>query len=321
MPGYRIAAPVCRYRTPTRLDDGTLCQIASPVPQPVGACSDQVACWDMQQKLLAAARRVTPLLPSEMRGQFAALFSGENLAITAGVLTAWGASHLVGVGEAADVVLVIGGVLTLGWQAFGVGKDIGSFAYVAANAQTYADLDRAARHLARAVVTLGVGTFLALIMKFGSRFAKRGGFSAKAATEGGDALVPAAGESGPWWKASQFGEDFPGTSVPKGFLMETGGQQFRITINACEHMAEYAAKAPSAGQLTNPGVWSTSPGNRLAQVDFPLSSLAGALEQAAKKYGALPRQRFKLEQFGNWELGIDSQSTPWVVEHAVPKGR
>ncbi len=321
MPGHRIPAPVCRYHAPTRINDGTLCRIASPAPQPVGACSDQVACWDLQQKLLAAARRVTPLLPREMQGQFAALFSGENLAITAGVLTAWGASHLIGVGEAVDVVLVVGGAITLGWQAFGVGKDIGSFAYLAANAQTYADLDRAAGHLARAVAAIGVGAFIALIVKFGSRFARGGGLSAKNATEGGEALVPAAGESGPWWKARQFGENFAGTSVPKGFIMETGGQQFRVTINACEHMAEHAARVLTAGQLKNPGVWSTSPGNRLAQVDFPLSSLAGALEQAAKKYGALPRQRFKLEQFGNWELGIDSQTTPWVVEHAVPRGR
>ena len=321
MAGHHIAAPLCRYRAPTDINDGTLCRIESPAPGPVGACSDQVACWDLQQKLLGAARRVAPRLPREMRGQFAALFSGPNLAITAGVLTAWGASHLVGVGEAVDVVLIVGGAITLGWQAFAAGKDIGQFAYIAANARTSADLDDAAGHLARAVVTLGVAAFIGLIMKFGARFAKRGGFSAKTATEGGEALVPAAGESGPWWKASQFGEDFPGTSVPKGFVMETGGQQFRVTINACEHMAEYAARTPTAGQLKNPGVWSTSPGNRLAQVDFPLSSLAGALEQAAKKYGALPRQRFKLEQFGNWELGIDSQSTPWVVEHAVPKGR
>lgn len=321
MAGQRIAGPLCRYRMPTDINDGTLCLIESPVPRPVGACTDQVACWDLQQKLLGAARRVTPRLPGEMRAQFAALFSGQNLAITAGVLTAWGASHLVGVGEAVDVVLLAGGAVTLGWQVFAAGKDIGTFAYLAAHAQSYADLDEAANHLARAVVTIGVAAFIGLILKFGSRFAKRGGLSAKAATEGGEALVPAARERGPWWKASQFGEDFPGTSVPKGFIMETGGQRFRVTINACEHMAEHAAKVPTAGQLRNPGVWSTSPGNRLAQVDFPLSSLAGALEQAAKKYGSMPRQRFKLENFGNWELGIDTQTTPWVVEHAVPKGR
>ena len=103
--------------------------------------------------------------------------------------------------------------------------------------------------------------------------------------------------------------------------METGGQQFRVTANACKHMAEYAARSPTAGQLQNPGVWSTSAGNRMAQVDYPLSSLAGALEQAAKKYATLPRQRFRLERFGDWELGIDTTFTPWVVEHAVPKGR
>jgi hypothetical protein len=127
-----------------------------------------------------------------------------------------------------------------------------------------------------------------------------------------------------------LGEDWvtwPGTGVPKGFVMETGGQTFRVTMNATEHMAEMVGKVPvgpkeqagkllSAGQLKNPGVWSPSPGARMAGVDYPLSSLAGALEQAARKYGKLPPQRFPLEMFGNWELGIDTREIPWVVEHA-----
>jgi hypothetical protein len=103
--------------------------------------------------------------------------------------------------------------------------------------------------------------------------------------------------------------------------METGGRSFRVTVNATEHMAEYASRLPTKGQLENPGIWSTSPGARLTEVDYPLSSLAGALEQAALKYGKLPPQRFPLEKFGNWELGIDTRETPWVVEHAVPKGK
>ena len=103
--------------------------------------------------------------------------------------------------------------------------------------------------------------------------------------------------------------------------METGGRTFRVTVNATKHMAEYAGRLPTAGDLRNPGVWSTSPWARFFQTDYPLASLAGALEQAALKYGKLPPQRFPLERFGNWELGVDTSATPWVVEHAVAKGR
>jgi hypothetical protein len=284
----------------------------------LGSEGDAVAHWTTERKLIEAAKRATPMLPAELRGQFASLFTGANLAITGGVLSVWAASHALGVGAAVDVGLVVVGTVAVGWQVFEGGRDIGRFLVTAANAKSTNDLDRAACFLARAVITLGLVAFIGMIVKFASRLVRRGSFSAKDAAKGGEVVVPPANRRGPWWKARDFGEDFPGTSVPKGFIMETGGQQFRVTINACEHMAQYAGRTPSAGQLRNPGVWSTSPGNRIVQVDYPLSSLAGALEQAAKKYGGMPKQRFPLEKFGNWELGIDTRSAPWVVEHALP---
>jgi hypothetical protein len=303
----------------------------SPVPGPLGAGDDPVANWSIETKLLEAARRAAPKLPAESRRQFEALFSPANIGITGGVLAVWGASHLTGIGEAADLILLGVGAIALGSQAIAAGRDLASFVSIAVRAHTRAELDLAAGHLARAVVLIGVTAFIVLIFKAGKQFLGRGGLSAQQATAAGEAIVPAV-EGGPWWKASNFGENWPGTAVPKGFVMETGGQTFRVTINATEHMAEQAGKIAvrpgeqagkwlSAGDLKNPGVWSTSPGARMAEVDYPLSSLAGALEQAARKYGTLPPQRFPKEMFGNWELGIDTQVKPWVVEHAVPMGK
>jgi hypothetical protein len=312
---------MCQIDRPVCIDDDTMCRTATPSPAPTGAGSGLVTHWDVRTKLLEAARRAAPKLPAESCGQFAALFSSVNIRITGGVLAFWGASHFFGVGEAADVVLLGVGVVAIGGQAFVAARDLQDYLSIAAGAQTEADLDRAASHLAQAVVTIGVTAFIALVMKAGSRFVGRGGLSGRAATASGEAIVRPAGEAGPWWKAYDFGENWAGTAVPRGFVVQTGGQTFRVTINATEHMAEYAARSPSTGQLRNPGVWATSPGAQFAEVEYPLSTLAGALEQAAQKYGNLPPQRFPLERFGNWELGIDTQTKPWVVEHAVPKGK
>jgi hypothetical protein len=255
-----------------------------------------------------------------MRAQFAALFSPTNLAITGGVLAAWAASHAVGVGEAADIVLLIAGIATVGWQAVRAAHDIWDFVTIAANARSEDDLERAATHLASAVVILGVTAFVALIVKAGGKLFGRGAPGARAATADGEALAGETAEGGPWWKARDFGDDWPGTSVPRGFTMEVGGRTFRVTVNATKHMAENVGRLPSAGELANPGVWSTSPGMRLAQVDYPLSSLAGALEEAAQRLSGLPPQRHFFRQ-GNWELGIDTADNPWAVYHAVPVGK
>lgn len=332
MASGRQPGALCQVSRPLQVEDGTLCRMPSPVPGVVGADYDPMARWSVQTKLLEAARRAIRKLPAESRDQFAALFSPANVGITAGVFAAWGASHLFGVGEAADIVMVGVGVFTLGWQSVGAMRDLADFAAIAARAETEAQLDLAATHLARAVVTIGVAAFLALVFKAGKRLFGRGALTGREAAAEGEMIVPGAGDGVQWWKAYDFGENWPGTAVPKGFVMETGGQTFRVTINATEHMAEQmgkvairpgeqAGKLLSGGQLNNPGVWSTSPGARMAEVDYPLSSLAGALEQAARKYSKLPPQRFPLEMFGNWELGIDTRVKPWIVEHALPKSK
>ncbi len=179
MPGSRVPGSICLSRSQFVLDDGTFCLTQSLAARPIGAGEDPVANWSVGDKLLAAAQRTTPRLPLEMRDQFAQLFAPENLAITAGVLTAWGVSHLFGVGEIADGVLLIGGVLVLGWQAFEAGQEIGRFLSIAASAQTDADLDRAAEHLARAVVILGITAFIALILKYGRKLSRSAATAAR----------------------------------------------------------------------------------------------------------------------------------------------
>jgi hypothetical protein len=153
---------------PIYLKDGTMCLAASSRPGAVGASSSSVAVWPTETKLLEAAKRVKSRLPPEMREQFGALFSAKNIAITSGVLGAWAASHACGVGEAADLVLMVGGTLMLGLQSFQVGHDIGDFIVLAGSARTEGDLDTAANHLARAVISIGVATLIGRMFKRGA---------------------------------------------------------------------------------------------------------------------------------------------------------
>lgn len=169
MPSTRancIADPV---NAPVDVDDGTLCRARSPRVGIVGAFPSAVAVWDLETKLVEAARRTTPKLPAETRAEFAALLTGSNLAIFTGVLVAWAGSHFFGVGEIIDVILLVVGAFTIGLQIGQVARDLWSFVDIARNATSCDDLDLAADHLARVVVTIGITVFIALIMKAGSR--------------------------------------------------------------------------------------------------------------------------------------------------------
>jgi len=158
------------------IEDGTLGRSLAPRP---GVGAGDVARWPLERKLIEAARRATPKLPWEMQEQFATLFAPESIAITGAVLVVWAGSHLVGAGEVVDVVLLLIGLGTVGWQAFQVGRDIGAYLRLASGARSEADLDLAADRLAVAVATIGATVFVALVFKAGSRI----GGVARAAVE------------------------------------------------------------------------------------------------------------------------------------------
>lgn len=119
----------------------------------------------LEEKLGAVVHKAVPLLPGDVGRHLLALVSPEALAIMAGVVVVWAASHFVGVGEIADVALLIGGWLTIGAGAVAGCRKLLSFALGTHAARTEADLDRAARDLADAVAILGVDVALGLLFK------------------------------------------------------------------------------------------------------------------------------------------------------------
>ena len=120
---------------------------------------------NLGDRLVEVLRRSLPLLPDEMRRSVAVLLTGQNLAITTGVLAAWGAAHLAGVGEVLDLGLLTLGILSLGTMAFDVAGSITQCIAKTAKATQSSDLDAAAAHLASAITMLGATLFNALVMK------------------------------------------------------------------------------------------------------------------------------------------------------------
>lgn len=168
------------------LSDGTLVCRLTPPPGPLGvqnmtlaggptvvrsanatasAAASAVANWSLTEKFAEALRRTAPKLPGSMRREFEALLTPTSLAIMAGTLAAWAASHLIGVGEVADVVLLVGGAFFLGFAVIDVAREFYDFVSVTYHAQNEQDLDRAASHLARVIAIIGVAAFIALLAK------------------------------------------------------------------------------------------------------------------------------------------------------------
>jgi hypothetical protein len=82
----------------------------------------------------------------------------------AGVTAIWAVSHFFGVGEIADVVLLLFGTLALGAQALDVAEELFDFARLARGARSDDGLNEAAGHFARAVSIGGANVVLSVLL-------------------------------------------------------------------------------------------------------------------------------------------------------------
>jgi hypothetical protein len=118
-------------------------------------------------------------------------------------------------------------------------------------------------------------------------------------------------EPGRWWEASALGPSRGKSGVARDFRLKVGGREFRVHANATKHMEEHS----NSKSAERPG----HEGRRDASVDFPISSLAAALESIMEKLTSADPGRISATT-SSWELGVDTKDTPWCVYHAVPKG-
>ena len=183
------------------LPEGPAGRVGACFPQAgvVGAAFEDVSGWTMEQRLLEAARLAGPLLPPAMQGEFKAMFTGRNLALMAGVLAAWAASHAFGVGEVLDLLLFLVGLVVIGSGVLQCATDLARFVTVARQARRHAELNEAAACLARVVAVLGVTVFMALLTRVASRLprGRAAGLRAEGAPAAGRGLPSAGGASEP----------------------------------------------------------------------------------------------------------------------------
>lgn len=124
-----------------------------------------VASMDLQARLEVVFRKAAALLPADVGRRLLALISPAALTTMAAVVAIWAGSHFFGVGEIADVILLVVGWAAIGGGAIDAGKKLFAFALKTANARMEKDLDLAAQDLVAAIGILGVDVALALLMR------------------------------------------------------------------------------------------------------------------------------------------------------------
>jgi len=166
--------------------------------------------WPLKDKFGAVLRRTLPLLPAGMRQEFQALLSPVNIGIMAAALVLWAASHLVGAGEAADLLLFAGGWLMMGMAVKDVAVDLGGFLLLTSSAADEKDLDEAATLLARAIAVMGVTAFTMLLAKVA-----RGKGKGRASSGGGEKPPPPPKNEAPATREAPPPEPEPAPETPK----------------------------------------------------------------------------------------------------------
>ena len=120
---------------------------------------------DIQSRLQLVISKAAVLLPSDVGQQLLAMVTPSALATMAGVIVVWAGAHFFGIGEIADLVLLIVGWVAVGGVALEAAKKLFDFATKTNAARSEGDLDVAAKDLADAITLLGVNTVLALLLK------------------------------------------------------------------------------------------------------------------------------------------------------------
>ena len=118
-----------------------------------------------EQRVGEAMRRAIPRLPGEVKDAVEAMISPESIIIIAGSLLLWAGSHVFGVGEIVDIILMVGGFLMLGKSVFDLAEDLFRFAKLTVTGSTDDELDEAAKCFARIVVIGGIDLIMALLLR------------------------------------------------------------------------------------------------------------------------------------------------------------
>lgn len=155
-----------------------------------------------QERLTWVVGRAPLYMDEEAAARFREFFDPEGLQITVAILLLWAASHVVGVGFVVDAALFAAAVWQLGSAALLAFEQLKQFFDLTRSAQSWAELDRASRLFALAIVGLGVEIFRRLLRRVGSRTGGKSSEQARpvAPAQTGTAAKPRSTqtESRPW---------------------------------------------------------------------------------------------------------------------------
>jgi hypothetical protein len=120
---------------------------------------------DVPARLLLSAQCSIPFLSDEIKQKITPLLSYETMAVVAGSVSVLIASHSVGIGFAADVVLGIATVAVLGAETVEAGKRLHKFYDLALAAKYKQDFDKAGREFACFITIIGINVALVSLTK------------------------------------------------------------------------------------------------------------------------------------------------------------
>lgn len=120
---------------------------------------------NLQQKLTVAVSKTAKILPKDIGDQLLSMMTYQALATTATVVGVWAGAHFFGVGELADLVLIIAGWVAVGGVAVEASKKLYEFGSFTLNARTEGDLDKAAASLSDAISLIGVNAVMAILLR------------------------------------------------------------------------------------------------------------------------------------------------------------
>jgi hypothetical protein len=133
-----------------------------------------VAAMSMSDRVEYVVKHAIGLLPAAIGRQLLTLIEPQSLTIMTGIFTVWAGAQFFGIGEVADVIILVGGWVMFGGVAIRAAELDFESGRLTASATNVRQLDLAAEKLAAAVNMIGVQATLAIFLdKPGDAFKKQ----------------------------------------------------------------------------------------------------------------------------------------------------
>lgn len=131
---------------------------------PPAAATPDVNKMSVEDRIKFVVVRAASRLPASVGRQLLTLIEPKSLAVMAGVLAAWTGAQFFGVGEVADILVLVGGYVMFGATALQAARLLFDSGRLMVRAKDQPDLDAASAKLAEAVTLIGVQGVLAILL-------------------------------------------------------------------------------------------------------------------------------------------------------------